>query len=94
MMVFPVKYVSAAKIAEFLNNNVFGMKKAGLSGVDAATVNAPTNEIIVFGMKSDAAVVEKVIEQLDREPLTRTFAVNHTTPAEMANMICNMLLPF
>lgn len=93
MMIFPVKYVSAAKIADFLNKNVFGMKKAGLSGVDAATVNAATNEIIVFGMKSDAAIVEKVIEQLDREPLTRTFAVNHTTPAEMANMICNMLLP-
>ena len=93
MMIFPVKYVSAAKIAEFLNSNVFGMKKSGLSGVDAATVNPATNEIIVFGMKSDAAIVEKVIEQLDREPLTRTFAVNHTTPAEMANMICNMLLP-
>ena len=93
MMVFPVKYVSAGKIASFLNNNVFGMKKAGLSSVDAATVNAATNEIIVFGMKSDAAIVQKVIDQLDREPLTKTFAVNHTTPAEMADMICNMLLP-
>ena len=29
MMVFPVKYVSAGKIANFLNNNVFSMKKAG-----------------------------------------------------------------
>ena len=93
MMVFPVKYVSAGKIANFLNNNVFGMKKAGLSSVDAATVNAATNEIIVFGMKSDAAIVQKVTDQLDREPLTKTFAVNHTTPAEMADMICNMLLP-
>ena len=93
MMVFPVKYVSAAKIAAFLNKNVFGMKKAGLSSVDAATVNSATNEIIVFGMPSDAAIVQKVIDQLDREPLTKTFAVNHTTPAEMADMICNMLLP-
>ena len=93
MMVFPVKYVSASKIAEFLNKNVFGMKKAGMSSVDAATVNAATNEIIVFGMESDAAIVKKVIEQLDREPLTKTFTVNHTTPAEMADMICNMLLP-
>lgn len=93
MMVFPVKYVSAAKIADFLNKNVFSMKKAGLSSVDAATVNSATNEIIVFGMKSDAAIVNKVIEQLDREPLSKTFAVNHTTPAEMADMICNMLLP-
>ena len=93
MMVFPVKYVSASKIADFLNKNVFGMKKAGLSSVDAATVNTATNEIIIFGMESDAAIVQKVIEQLDREPLTKTFAVNHTTPAEMANMICEMLLP-
>ena len=93
MMVFPVKYVSASKIASFLNKNVFGMKKAGLSSVDAATVNTATNEIIVFGMKSDAAIVQKVIDQLDREPLAKTFAVNHTTPAEMANMICDVLLP-
>ena len=93
MMTFPVKYVSAAKIADFLNKNVFSMKKAGLSSVDAATVNSATNEIIVFGMKSDAAIVNKVIEQLDREPLSKTFAVNHTTPAEMADMICKLLLP-
>ncbi len=93
MLVFPVKYVNAAKIADFLNRNVFGMKKAGLSSVDAATVNTATNELIVFGMKSDAAIVEKVIAQLDREPLNKTFVVNHTTPAEMANMICDMLLP-
>ena len=93
MMTFPIKYVAAAKVADFLNKNVFGMKRAGMSGVDAATVNAATNEIIVFGMPSDAAIVKKVIEQLDREPLTRTFAVNHTTPAEMADMICNLLLP-
>lgn len=93
MMVFPIQYVSADKIASFLNRNVFGMKKAGISSVDAATVNAATNELIVFGMKSDAAIVQKVIDQLDREPLTKTFAVNHTTPAEMADMICNVLLP-
>ena len=93
MMVFPVQYVSAAKIAEFLNKNVFGIKKAGLSGGEAATVNAATNEVIVFGMPSDASIVRNVIAQLDKEPLSRTFIVNHTTPAEMADMVCNMLLP-
>ena len=93
MMVFPVHYVSAAKIADFLNKNVFGIKRAGISGVEAATVNSATNEIILFGMKSDAPIVEKVIAQLDREPLTKTFVVNHTTPAEMSNMICNSLFP-
>ena len=93
MMVFPVKYVNAAKVADFLNKNVFAIKKPGLSSVDAATVNSATNEIIVFGMPTDAAIVQKVIDQLDREPLSKTFIVNHTTPAEMADMICNMLLP-
>jgi type II secretory pathway component GspD/PulD (secretin) len=93
MMVFPIKYVSAAKIADFLNKNVFGMKKPGMSSIDAATVNSATNEVIIFGMPSDAAIVEKIIAQFDREPITRNFAVNHTTPAEMADMICNMLLP-
>ena len=93
MMLFPVKYVNASKVAEFLNKNVFGIKKSGVSSVDAATYNAATNEVIVFGMPSDAAIVRQVIAQLDKEPATRTFIVSHTTPAEMANMICNMLLP-
>ena len=93
MMMFPVNYVDAGKIADFLNKNVFSMKKPGLSSVDAATVNSATNELIVFGMPSDKAIIEKVIEQFDREPFSKTFAVNHTTPAEMANMICNVLLP-
>ena len=31
MMVFPIKYVSASKIADFLNKNVFAMKKPGMS---------------------------------------------------------------
>ena len=69
------------------------MKQAGLSSVDAATVNSATNELIVFGMPSDVPIIEKVIEQFDKEPYTKTFAVNHTTPAEMANMICELLLP-
>ena len=93
MMVFPIKYVSANKIADFLNKNVFSMKKAGMSGVDAATVNSATNELIIFGMPSDAAIVKKVIEQFDIEPYSKTFVVNHTTPAEMAKMICEVLLP-
>ncbi len=93
MMVFPIKYVSAVKIADFLNKNVFSMKKAGMSGVDAATVNSATNELIIFGMPSDAAIVQKVIEQFDKEPYSKTFVVNHTTPAEMAKMICEVLLP-
>ena len=93
MMVFPVQYVSAASVAQFLNKNVFGMKKTGVSGVEAATVNSATNEVIVFGMPSDAEIVRKVIAQLDKKPETKSFTLSHTTPKEMADMICNMLLP-
>ena len=93
MLVFPIKYVSAANIANFLNKNVFAMQKAGMSSVDAASVNSATNELIVFGMQSDVPIIERVIERFDREPFSKTFSVNHTTPAEMANMICNVLLP-
>lgn len=93
MLVFPINYVSADSIAKFLNQNVFSMKKAGMSGTEAATVNSATNELIVFGMPSDIPIITKVIQQFDREPYTKTFAVNHTTPAEMATMICDLLLP-
>ena len=93
MMIFPIQYVSAASVAEFLNKNVFAMKKAGVSGVEAATVNSATNEVIIFGMPSDAEIVRRVIAQLDKEPMAKTFTLSHTTPKEMADMICNMLLP-
>jgi len=89
MMTFPVKYVSASKVADFLNNNVFSAQ----SGVNAASVNSATNELVVFGLPSDVPIIEKVINQFDKVPYSRTFAVNHTTPAEMADMICNLLLP-
>lgn len=93
MYTFPVKYVSATKVADFLNKNVFGMRRAGLSGIDAATVNSSTNELIIFGMPGDVPIVEKVIAQFDKEPISKTFAVNHTTPQQMADMICKVLLP-
>ena len=37
-------------------------------------------------MPSDAAIVKKVIAQLDKEPVNRMFIVNHSTPAEMADI--------
>ena len=61
MMVFPVKYVSASKIADFLNKNVFGMKKAGLSSVDAATVNTaigPAGSPVFVRRQRPVALVE------------------------------------
>lgn len=93
MSFVPVKYVSASALAEFLNKNIFAMNKPGLSGSDIVTTNPATNELIIFGSKNDVAMAKKVVEKFDKKPETTVFKVNHTTPAEMANMICSMLLP-
>ncbi len=93
MTLIPVKYISAAALAEFLNKNIYGIHKPGLSDTDIVTTNPVTNELIIFGTKTDVDIAKKVVEKFDKKPQTTTFKVNHTTPAEMANMICNMLLP-
>lgn len=93
MTIIPVKYVSAGALAEFLNKNIFAAKKPGLSGTEIVTTNPSTNELIVFGSSNDVTVAKKVVDKFDKKPTTTTFKVNHTTPAEMATMICDMLLP-
>ena len=93
MTLIPVKYVSAAALAEFLNKNIYAMHKPGLSDTDIVSTNPATNELIVFGSKADVQIAKKVVAQFDKKPTTTVFKVNHTTPAEMADMICNMLLP-
>ncbi len=93
MTLIPVKYVSAAALAEFLNKNIYAMHKAGLSDTDIVSTNPTTNELIVFGSKADVQIAKKVVAQFDRKPKTTVYKVNYTTPAEMADMICNMLLP-
>ena len=39
----PVKYIDASAMAEFLNKNVFSMKKPGLSNSEIVTTNPMTN---------------------------------------------------
>ncbi len=93
MTVLPVKYVSAKTIADFLNKNIYGMKKPGLSSKEIATTNPSTNELLIFGSQNDVKIAQKIISQFDKKPVTTVFRVNHTTPAEMSAMICDMLLP-
>lgn len=93
MTLIPVKYVSASAIADFLNKNIYSMNKPGLSNSEIVTTNPVTNELIVFGSKNDVAIAKKIVDKFDMKPKTTTFKVNHTTPAEMADMICKMLLP-
>lgn len=95
MDIIPVKYVSASSIADFLNKNIFikGGPNPGVSTKPIATVNPATNEIILMGTDNDTVLAQRIIEQFDRKPAITTFKVNHTTPAEMADMICNALVP-
>ena len=93
MTVIPIKYVDATAIATFLNKNIYGMKKPGMSGTEIAVTNPSTNELLIFGSKNDVSIARKVVEKFDKKPQITSFKVNHTTPSEMANMICNLLLP-
>lgn len=89
----PVKYIDAAAMAEFLNKNIFSMKKPGLSSTEVVTVNPMTNELLVFGTKNDVAIARKIVEKFDRKPLSKSIKVSHTTPEQMADLICEMLIP-
>ena len=64
MTSIPVKYVGAAALADFLNKNIFAMKKPGLSDTDIIVTNPVTNELLVFGNKNDVEIVKKVVEKI------------------------------
>lgn len=91
MLVIPVKYIDATTMAEFLNKNIFGTGRAGLSNGDVAVTNPRTNEIIIFGTQNDYKVAKQVIERMDVKPSIATFKVNHVTPKDMAGLICNTI---
>jgi len=92
LMAIGVNYIDAGSMANFLNKNIFSINKPGLSNAQIAVTNPGTNEILIFGTKNDFLMAKKVIEQFDKKPLEETFIVNHTTPREMATLICNTLL--
>lgn len=91
MMVIPVKYIDATAVAEFLNRNIFGTGRNGLSNGDVAVTNPRTNEVIIFGSYNDYKVAKQIIAKMDVKPSIATFKVNHVTPKEMAGLICNTI---
>lgn len=95
MTLIPVKYVNASALASFLNSNIFNKNRInpGVSIKPVVTINPATNELIVMGTKNDVAMARRIVEQFDKKPTITTFKVNHTTPAEMASLICDNLLP-
>lgn len=91
LMPIPVKYVDAGVLANFLNTNIFTINKPGLSNSQIAITNPSTNEILIFGTQNDYLMAQKVVNQFDVKPLSQDFIVNHSTPKEMAALICSNL---
>ena len=60
LTVIPIKYVEAPSVAKFLNANIFSSKMSGISNKQIVSSNPRTNEILIFGTDSDAAVAEKL----------------------------------
>lgn len=93
MVSIPVKYTDAAVMADFLNKNIFSINKPGLSNSQVAITNPTTNEVLIFGTENDVKMARKVIAKFDIKPVVTTYTVNHTTPKEMADLICHQLMP-
>lgn len=94
LMIIPVKYVNAGAMAEFLNKNIFQKNKPGITNSQVASTNPSKNEILIFGTKNDYLLAKNVVSQLDTKPLEESFIVNHTTPKEMATLICSALFNY
>ena len=96
IMILPVKYADAAYLAQFLNTNIFGMNMPGLTYGPIVTTNSDRNELMIFGTDADYQMAKKIVDRFDKKPVMTTYRVNHTTPFEMAKMICQTLfqLPF
>lgn len=93
MMTIPVKYADAATIANFLNSNIFTKNRPGLSNGHIVVTNPATNELIIFGTQNDYKMAQRIVTKLDVQPKTVSYRVNHTTPKEMADLICQSLFP-
>lgn len=89
--IIPIKYANASKVADFLNTNIYGLNKPGLSNSETAVSNPSQNEILIFGSEADYKMALNVVKVLDKKPKTTTFKVNHTTPKEMGKLICESL---
>lgn len=91
MTVIPIKYVNSESVANFLNTNLFTSNIFGLSNKPIVTSNPRTNQIMIFGTMADVNAIKRVLPMIDTKPMVNSFKVNHTTPEEMANLICSTI---
>ena len=92
-MTIPVKYVDAARVAQFLNENVFSTNRPGLSNSRIVVTNPNNNELVLFGTDNDYKMAQKIVAKIDVKPISVNFKVNHSTPKEMAYLICQSIFP-
>jgi len=83
-----IKYLDAAKVAKFLNTNIFSSNNPAISGNQIVITNPLKNEILVFGTDKDAALARQVVSYLDVKPETRAYNVNHMAASKMASLVC------
>ncbi len=89
--IIPVKYVDAAYVAQFLNSSIFNLNTPGLTYGPIVVTNPAKNELMIFGTDNDTKMARRILEKLDRKPTMTTYKVNHTTPKQMAALICDTL---
>ena len=94
--ILPVKYADSVYLADFLNKNIFMLNAPGLSYGPIVTTNSERNELLIFGSENDYLMAKKIVDKFDLKPTLTTYRVNHTTPYEMAKMVCETLfsLPY
>lgn len=93
MSIIPVKYVKASDLATFLNKNIFSGNTPGLSTSEIVVTNPIRNELLIFGSDNDYKLAKKIVDKFDIKPQVTTYKVNHTTPREMAFLLCEALFP-
>lgn len=93
MSIIPVKYLKASDLATFLNRNIFSGNTPGISPYDVVVTNPTKNELLIFGSDNDYKLAKKIVDKFDVKPQVTTYKVNHTTPKEMADLVCATLFP-
>ncbi|MFH0702540.1 MAG: secretin N-terminal domain-containing protein [bacterium] len=83
-----IKYLDAADVAGFLNNNIFSLNRPDISSSGIVISNPRGNQIFIFGNENDIALAQKTVELIDIKPLMKTFEINYANPENIASDIC------
>lgn len=93
--VFPLRYASAKRIAEFLNSSVLtrpyaaGQVTANQVGqqMELAKADPRTNSVLVMGAPGDIAQAERTIAALDVPRQRRIYKLSHANAVQVASLL-------